>query len=120
MGSGRHPALAALVLVALASAGARAEPLLTSGYYYRGPGVSLLEPCGSQQGYWVLPGGDARASLFPQYLRITRKDYERVFVTLRGELRALRPGEGVPPEYAGAFEVEATLVVRPGRAGDCR
>ena len=93
--------------------------MLTNGYYYRGPGVSLLEPCGSRKGYWVPAGRNAGAELFAQYDELTRKDYERVFVTLRGNVRALRAAEGVPPEYAGAFEVEATLAVRPRRAGDC-
>lgn len=112
-------ALLAVALVAAGVCAQAADTALTRGHFYRGPGVSLLEPCGSKSGYWVADAGAAR-DLFPQYDALTRRDYERAFVILRGSVRPLARSDGIPEEYAGVFEPEAVLAVRRPAAADCR
>ncbi len=112
------PVVLGLMLLAEAPVAASAESPLARGYLYRGPGVSLFEPCGSATGYWMGDIGAAR-DLFPRYDALTRRDYERVFVSVRGHVRALRRGEPIPVEYAGVYEVEAVFAVRLPAAGDC-
>jgi len=108
-----------LSILPIGVARATAVPII-QGYYYRGPGVSLIEPCGFKKGYWIGKAGSAARLLFDQYDALTRRDFEKVYVSLHGDFRDLRPSDGVPKEYAGVLKVTGVLAVRAPHDGDCK
>jgi len=108
-----------LLLLSPGAARAAAVPLI-QGFYYRGPGVSLIEPCGFNKGYWVDKAGSAARTMFDQYDALTRRDFEKAYVSLHGDFRDLRPSDGVPKEYAGVLKVTGVLAVRSPLPADCK
>ncbi len=75
-----------------------------------------FKPCGLAEQWWVT--GDALQNLTQQYSQLTSKEYEPVYVRLRGKASELRT-YGHLGAYAREFQVAQVLEARARRAGDC-
>lgn len=106
-----------LVLPLLATGCAKAtEPaaLRYEGHYSWGFEVNGFQPCGSSESWWVTEG-----DLHARYRQVAGRDYEPVYVVLRGE--AGPPGKfGHLGAYARELAVREVVEMRAARDGDCR
>lgn len=85
------------------------------GHYSWGFEVSSFQPCGAEESWWVA----ADAGLGQRYLEITTRQYDRVYVELRGEVGP--EGKfGHLGAYPRELNVREVVEVRAAGANDCR
>lgn len=117
-------AWSAFVLVALVLAVAgcgtqqRAPDDVISGHYVWGAEVNVLNPCGSDQEYWVTGTPEIVRALRDRYTALGLGPYEEAFVVVRGEVGPVLDC-GFCAEYDGSFRVTELLVMEPTGPADC-
>lgn len=107
----RRLALLTLVLPAAACAsmiGGDSEEY--QGIYERGFEADAFHPCGTGEAWWVTGGEDLHA----RYAEVTERDYQPVYVVVRGELS--EPGSwGHLGGYDRQIDVEELIAMDPQR-----
>ncbi len=92
---------------------------IVEGFYTFGAEVEVLQPCLSEQVYWLYGEGEKRRRLRAAHASLTTTPYQKVYVRVRA-----RPGEkatqGFPADYDGTMVLEEILEVRAPGLGDCR
>ena len=84
------------------------------GFYAQGFEVDGFRPCGSDESWWVTEGAELRT----RYRELTTRQYEEVYVELRGQVGP-RGRYGHLGAYTRELSVDEVITIRPIHPGDC-
>lgn len=112
-------ALLALVFVLQSAPTLAADSQHLRGKYSHGKQVSLFEPCGGEEAFWLLEEGESAAWLVRAHNELTTVAYEGVVAEISARRMPNDNVPGVPEEYDALLAVDAVYEVRPLPQPDC-
>lgn len=81
------------------------------GSYIFGNEVNSFQPCGTTTELWVVGEQSIMTKLENQYMSLTNKPYEQVFVSFKG-MKLPKAQDGFAADYSGQFKVTGVEVVQ--------
>ena len=81
------------------------------GSYIYGHEVNSFKPCGTTAELWVVGEQNIMTKLENDYMRLTNKPYEEVFVSFKGK-KLPKASDGFADDYLGQFQVIGVEVVQ--------